>query len=70
MYVYMHIYTYYIYVGKKSLSDNSLARAHEDISLNDISTRLYITKLVTYRTTAVVVIYRPKSDNCRRISDI
>ena len=29
----MDIYTYYIYVGKKSLSDKSPARAHEDISL-------------------------------------
>ena len=45
----MYIYAYYTYVGKKSLSDNSSARAHEDISL------------VIYCTTAVVVIYNPTS---------
>lgn len=65
----MYIYAYYTYVGKKSLSDNSSARAHEDISL--VIYRLdYISLIVICRTTAVVVIYRPKFDNCRRISDI
>ena len=48
MYVCIHIYTYYTYVGKKSLSDNSSARAHEDISLviyrlDNISSGRYIT---------------------------
>lgn len=48
MYVYMYIYAYYTYVGKKSLSDNSPARAHEDISLviyqpDDISSGRFIT---------------------------
>lgn len=45
MYVYMYIYAYYTYVGKKSLSDNSPAHAHEDIT-SDISTRLYIIRAI------------------------
>ena len=67
MYVYMYIYAYYTYVGKKSLSDNSPARAHEDISLVIYRTTAVV---VIYNPTSVVVIYHPKSDNRRRISDI